>query len=38
MRARNTPISFEELHDKLIEHEIYLKRDKEMKENFNATA
>ena len=38
MCVRDTPISFEELHDKLIEHEIYLKRDMEMKENFNATA
>ena len=38
MCVRDTPISFEELHDKLIEHEIYLKRDMEMKEIFNAIA
>eukprot|EP00261_Vitis_vinifera_P018654 XP_010648826.1 PREDICTED: uncharacterized protein LOC104879059 [Vitis vinifera] len=38
MRVRDTLISFEELHNKLIEHEIYLKRDMERKESFNATA
>ena len=37
MRVRDTLISFEELHNKLIEHEIYLKRDMERKESFNAT-
>ena len=38
MRVRDTPIWFEELHDKLIEHEIYLKQDMKRKESFNATA
>ena len=27
IRARETPISFEELHDKLVEHETFLKRE-----------
>ena len=27
IRARDTPISFEELHDKLVEHEAFLKRE-----------
>ena len=26
IRARDTPVSFEELHDKLVEHEAFLKR------------
>ena len=27
IRARDTPVSFEELHDKLVEHEAFLKRE-----------
>ncbi|WKA03007.1 hypothetical protein VitviT2T_021146 [Vitis vinifera] len=27
IRARDTPVSFEELHDKLVEHESFLKRE-----------
>ena len=27
IRAQDTPVSFEELHDKLVEHEVFLKRE-----------
>ncbi|KAL5746452.1 hypothetical protein ACOSP7_027598 [Xanthoceras sorbifolium] len=38
IRARDTPISFEELYDKLADHEIFLKREESKKESSLFTA
>ncbi|KAH7557731.1 hypothetical protein JRO89_XS11G0209900 [Xanthoceras sorbifolium] len=38
IRARDTPISFEELYDKLADHEIFLKREESKKESSHFTA
>ncbi|GMY39521.1 Retrovirus-related Pol polyprotein from transposon RE1, partial [Fagus crenata] len=38
IRARDTPISFEELHDKLLEQEVYLKREASQSEPSHITA
>lgn len=38
VRARDSPISFEELHDKLLDHETFLKRGESKKVNTPITA
>ncbi|KAL5813124.1 hypothetical protein ACOSQ3_028074 [Xanthoceras sorbifolium] len=38
IRARDTPISFKELYDKLADHEIFLKREESKKESSPFTA
>ncbi|KAK1548933.1 hypothetical protein Q3G72_011402 [Acer saccharum] len=38
IRARDTPISFEELYDKLLDHEAYLRRDESKKNGPTITA
>jgi hypothetical protein len=38
IRARDSPISFEELHDKLLEQEVYLKREASQSEPSHITA
>ncbi|KAK3197986.1 hypothetical protein Dsin_021401 [Dipteronia sinensis] len=38
IRARDTPISFEELYDKLLDHEAYLRQDESKKNGLTITA
>ena len=38
IRARDTPISFEELYDKLLDHEAFLRRDESKKQGTTITA